>query len=273
MPKIRINGASVHYETHGSGRETIVFAHGLLWSGRMFDGQIAALKNHYRCFAFDFRGQGQSEVTPTGYDLETLTADTIALLEALGAAPCHFVGLSMGGMIGMRVVIRRPDLIKSLSLLATSADAETDEKKKRYRLLTIIARLFGLRVVAGQGMPIMFGQTFLNDPARAELKRQWREHMIANHRVGISRAVTGVCTRASILDEIKRIKIPTLILMGEEDAAIPIEQAQRIHSQITNSKLMIVPCAGHTLSVEEPEAVARLLEEFISRNKTTDGHG
>jgi pimeloyl-ACP methyl ester carboxylesterase len=119
----------------------------------------------------------------------------------------------------------------------------------------------------------MFGQTFLNDPARAELKRQWREHMIANHRVGISRAVTGVCTRASILDEIKRIKIPTLILMGEEDAAIPIEQAQRIHFQITDSKLMIVPRAGHTLSVEEPAAVASLLEEFISRNTITDGHG
>jgi 3-oxoadipate enol-lactonase len=270
MPKIQINGASIHYETLGSSRETIVFAHGLLWSGRIFDGQIAALKNHYRCIAFDFRGQGQTEITRTGYDMETLYSDTVALVESLGVAPCHFVGLSMGGMVGLRIAIRRPELIKSLSLLATPADAETEEKKKRYRLLTMIACLFGLRVVTNRVMPIMFGKTFLNDPGRAEQKKQWRENFIANHRIGVSRAVMGVSTRASIFDEINRIKTPTLIVMGDEDAAIPIEQAKRIHSQITNSKLIILPRAGHTPGVEEPEAVTRLLEDFISKHSMVD---
>jgi 3-oxoadipate enol-lactonase len=266
MPKIQINGVSTYYETFGTGGETIVFAHGLLWSGRMFDDQIAVLKNRYRCIAFDFRGQGQTEITQTGYDMETLYADTVVLIESLGMAPCHFVGLSMGGFIGLRVASRRPDLLKSLSLLATSADAETEANQKRYRLLAMIAGALGLRVVAGQVMPLMFGKTFLNDPNRAEQKRQWRERLIANHRLGATRAAMGVSNRAPVLDEISRIKTPTLIVAGEEDAALPNEQSKRMHSQITNSKLVILPRAGHTPSVEEPEAITRLLEDFISQH-------
>lgn len=66
MPRLSVNGATIYYEEHGTGPETIVFAHGLLWSGRMFDHQVNALKDRYRCIAFDFRGQGQSEVTASG---------------------------------------------------------------------------------------------------------------------------------------------------------------------------------------------------------------
>jgi 3-oxoadipate enol-lactonase len=264
MPKIKINGISIHYETHGEGPETIVFSHGLLWSGKMFESQIAVLRQRYRCLSFDFRGQGQTAVTHSGYDLETLYHDTIALIAKLNAAPCHFVGVSMGGMIGLRVAVRKPGLIKSLALLATSADAETEERKRRYRTLTLVAKLFGLRVVADKVMPVMFGRTFLNDPIRADLKRQWRDHFLSNRRIGLARAVSGVNDREPIYDQINKITAPTLILMGDEDAAIPLERARRIHSQIPGSKLVIVPQAGHTPTVEEPAAVTDLLYEFIS---------
>ncbi|MBF6592693.1 MAG: alpha/beta hydrolase [Ktedonobacterales bacterium] len=103
MPTSIVNGARLYYEEHGAGPETILFAHGLLWSGRMFDAQVAALRDRYRCVTFDFRGQGQSEVTRGGYDMETLTEDTAALIATLGAAPCHFAGLSMGGFVGLRL--------------------------------------------------------------------------------------------------------------------------------------------------------------------------
>ena len=94
---------SCHYEDSGAGTsgETIVFAHGLIWSCRMFDVQVAALKDRYRCIAFDFRGQGQSGVTAFGYDMDTLTEDAAALIAALQVAPVHFAGLSMGGFVGL----------------------------------------------------------------------------------------------------------------------------------------------------------------------------
>jgi 3-oxoadipate enol-lactonase len=263
VPKIEINGVTIHYQVRGQGPETIVFAHGLLWSETIFENQIRAFQDRYRCLSFDFRGHGQTAVTPSGYDLETLYADTAALIEVLGAAPCHFVGVSMGGMIGLRLAIRRPELIKTLALLAVSADAETKENQKRYRLLTFIARMFGLRLVASQVMPVMFGKSFLNDPARAELKRQWRRNFIANHRIGIARAVMGVIEREPVYDQLNKITVPTLVARGDEDAAISLEQARRIHSRIAGSKLAMIPRAGHTPTVEEPAIVNELLKNLF----------
>ena len=147
MPRIRVNGAERYYEEQGSGPETIFFSHGLLWSGRMFDEQIAMLKERYRCVAFDHRGQGQSEVTRDGYDMETLYEDAAALIEALGGAPCHFLGLSMGGFIGLRLAARRPELLKSLLLLETSAGPEPPENQARYRQLNFIVRWVSLGLV------------------------------------------------------------------------------------------------------------------------------
>jgi pimeloyl-ACP methyl ester carboxylesterase len=273
MPKLQINGAEIHYEEHGAGPETIVFAHGLLWSGRMFDDQVNALKDRYRCITFDFRGQGQSEATDSGYDIDTLSEDAAALIEALQCAPCHFLGLSMGGFVGLRLAIRRPGLLKSLMLLETSADPEPEENIGRYRLLNFIARWFGLSLVADRVMPIMFGEKFLSDPGRADQRREWRERMIANHRVGISRAVKGVISRTGVHNQLGKIAIPTLIIVGDQDVATVPAKAQRIHAGIRASKLVVISGAGHTSTVEEPGAVNAALEEFLSThaNKTMTG--
>jgi 3-oxoadipate enol-lactonase len=263
MPEIEINGVLIHYQIRGKGSETIVFAHGLLLSEKIFENQIDALQDRYRCISFDFRGHGQTAVTASGYDMETLCADTISLIEALGTAPCHFVGVSMGGMIGLRIAIKRPEFIKSLALFATSADAESAENKKRYRTLTFIAKIFGLRMVADKVMPVMFGKSFLNDPQRAKLKKQWRQNLIANRRIGIARAVIGVIEREAVYDQIIKISAPTLVARGDEDAAISMEQVNRIHSRIARSKLAIIPRAGHTPTVEEPAIVNGLIENLL----------
>ncbi len=264
MPHLQINGASIYYEEHRNGPETLVFSHGLLWSGYMFHNQIAVLKDRYRCITFDHRGQGQSEVTQSGYDIESLYKDAIALIEALGCAPCHFVGLSMGGFVGLRVGIRRPDLLKSLTIIESSSDPEAKEAARRYRMLSIVARWIGLRVVADRVMAIMFGQKFLNDPDRADLKHEWKERMVANHRIGITRAVSGIITREGITEQLDQIKAPTLIIVGDQDVATVPEKAEKMHAGIPNSKLVIIPDAGHTSTVEEPEAVTAAMADFLN---------
>ena len=264
MPIIHVNGAGLYYEEHGTGPETIVFAHGLLWSCRMFDDQVAALKDRYRCIAFDFRGQGQSEVTRDGYDMETLYEDAAALIEALDCAPCHFAGLSMGGFIAMRLAARRPELVKSLVLLETSPDPEPAENIPKYRQFTFIARWLGLGLVVDRVMPIMFGQKFLNDPARAAQRNEWRQRMSQNHRIGVTRATTGVITRRSIYDEIAKIRVPTLVIVGDQDVATVPAKAERIHERIQGSRLVTIPGAGHTSTVEEPAAVNAAINEFLS---------
>ena len=86
MPRLQVNNVDLYYEDQGSGVESIIFVHGVLWSGRMFDDQVDALKDRYRCITVDLRGQGQSEVTQSGYDIDTLCEDVAALIEVLECA-------------------------------------------------------------------------------------------------------------------------------------------------------------------------------------------
>ena len=263
MPTIRVNGAELYYEDSGGGPETIVFAHGLLWSCRMFDAQVAALRDRYRCVAFDFRGQGKSQVTRDGYDMDTLYADAAALIEALGCVPCHFAGLSMGGFIAMRLAARRPELLRSLILLETSADPEPEENVPKYRGFTLAARILGPGAVAGRVMPILFGRTFLDDPARAAERAEWQQRGAANGRVGVTRATAGVIDRNGIYDEIGAITLPTLIVVGDQDVATVPAKAERIHERIAGSRLVVIPGAGHTSTVEEPAAVNAAILDFL----------
>lgn len=265
MPTLRVNGATLHYEDTGGAGEPVVFAHGLLWSGRMFDAQVAALRGRHRCITFDFRGQGQSEVTAGGYDMETLADDAAALIRALGASPCHFVGLSMGGFIGMRLAVRRPELLRSLVLMETSADPEPNALK--YRLLGGVVRVFGRRgfgLVMPRVMRIMFGRTFLRDPAREAERRLWRERGMENDPAGILRALRGVIDRRPVYDEIGRIALPTLVMVGDEDVATVPAKAERMAARIPGARLVTIPRAGHTASVEEPDAVNAALEGFLA---------
>ncbi len=265
MPHIALNGASIHYQLRGEGAETIVFAHGLLLSERIFSQQAAALQQHYRCVTFDFRGHGETAAARSGYDVETLYADTVGVIQELKASPCHFVGLSLGGIIGLHIALRRPELLRSLVLFSTTADAETSYNKKLYRFLQLVVCLFGLRLVAGGVMPVMFGRTFLDDVARADLQRQWRQQLIANRRLGVVHAVNALISRQPIYEQIHQITTPTLIAVGEEDPAATKGEANRIHSQIKRSVLVRIPQAGHVFTVEVPETVNRLLEGFFSK--------
>jgi 3-oxoadipate enol-lactonase len=262
MPRMRVNGVELYYEEQGRGPQTVVFAHGLLLDGRMFAGQVDALKDRYRCICFDFRSQGRSEVTPGGYDMDTLTDDVAALVRTLGAWPCHFVGLSMGGFVGMRLAARQPELLCSLSLFDTTAGPE--RHWLRYRLMRLWTRLFGVRGIVGLVMPVLFGPHFLTAPERAAEREGWRARLSANDRGGSARAIDGVIRRAGVEGELDKIKLPTLVLVGADDRANPPEQSQHMHQKIAGSRLVIVPGAGHSVTIEQPQAVNEALAAFLA---------
>ncbi len=264
MPTLIVNGAELSYEDTASGRQTVVFAHGLLWSGRLFDAQVAALRDRYRCITFDFRGQGRSKVTESDYDMETLAGDAAALIEQLSAGPCHFVGLSMGGFVGMRLAARRPELIRTLTLLSTSPDRESFSTALRLRGMSFIARWLGVRLVIGGIMKRLFAPKFLNDPARADQHQECWRRLLAIDPVGARRAALGVMTRQPVYEELNRIKAPTLILVGDRDPNTPPEKARRIQEGIPGSRLTVFPDAGHTLPEEEPDAVNAALTAFLA---------
>jgi 3-oxoadipate enol-lactonase len=262
MPHIRCNNALLYYTDEGSGKGTIVFSHGLLMSSEMFRAQIEHFKSRYRCIAYDHRGQGRSEVTETGYDLEQLTQDAVAFIEALDVGAVHFVGLSMGGFIGMRLASRRPELLKSLTLMCTSADTESNRLK--YSLMTLVFQLGGRKLIHKRLMKVLFGKTFLSDPGRQSEKERWSQHLL-HLPTTISKSVSAVIHRSGVADELSTIELPVLILAGEEDMAIPVEKARSLHERITGSVLHIIPGSGHSITIEQPDVVNRLMEEFLSR--------
>ena len=264
MPRMQVEGAELHYEDTGGSGTPVVFAHGLLWSGAMYRFQVEALRGAHRCISFDFRGQGRSPIADSGYDMDTLARDAARLIEKLGAAPCHFVGLSMGGFIGMRLALRRPELLRSLSLLETAADPEPVLNKPKYALMALITRTFGTRPLLKPIMKIMFGHTFLRDPAKAGLRESLKGELLANDVRGSALALRGVLERQGLMDELRSIRTPTLVLSGEEDVAVRPERSRRTAEGIPGARFVLLPRAGHTSSLEQPEAVTAVLKEFFA---------
>ena len=267
MPMIDVNETSLYYEDTGPGSsgETVVFSHGLLWGTELFEPQIAALRGKYRCVAWDHRGQGKSASDPNRHciGMELVWQDAVALLDALALTRVHFVGLSMGGFVGMRVAARRPDLVAKLLLLETSIGPEPPENVGRYRLLSNVYRMLGPRVTASRVGAIMLGKTILNDPARKPEVARFVKLM--SRRRDVWKAVNGVIDRAGISQaELSRIVTPTLVVVGDEDVATPHTKAQQIVAAIAGARLHTIPRAGHSSSVEEPAAVTAAIESFLA---------
>jgi pimeloyl-ACP methyl ester carboxylesterase len=181
----------------------------------------------------------------------------------LELAPVHFIGLSMGGFVGMRIAARRPELVRSLTVLDTSADPEPEANIGQYRAMNGFVKLFGTRLLAGKVMRILYGRTFLSDPKRAAERQRARERLLAL-RPSIWRAVNGVIERETILGELGQIRCPTLVLVGAEDVATVPLKSERIQERIEGSKLVLIRGAGHSSTIEEPEAVSELCREFLA---------
>lgn len=265
MPFASVNGTRLYYEDSGGSGTPIVFSHGLLWSCRMFDAEVAALRQEgWRCLAYDHRGQGRSDpVWTRSVTIEQCYDDAVALIEQLAVGPCHFAGLSMGGFVAMRLGARRPDLVRSLVLLETSADAEPGENLGTYKRLNWTWKWLGPGLVAKPVMQVMFSQSFLRDPDQARLRREQESQLRANRR-DIWRAVNGVIEREAIAPELGNIHCPVTVIVGDEDVATAPAKAEKIQGAITGSRLVRIPRAGHTSSVEQPVLVTAAIREHLA---------
>lgn len=275
MTVIEANGIQVHITDTGPpagdpGAPTVVFGHGLLFSGHMFEAQIERLRASYRCVTVDWRGQGGTPATDDGYDMDTLSLDAASVIETLEVAPVHYVGLSMGGFVGMRLAARRPELLRSLTLLDTSAGPEDPAMAKQDRLLAKIYRIVGIRPLAGKVQQLMFGPAFLANPASKQHIDRWKDGVSAVERAGLVKAILGVVDRVPVSAELDAITVPTLIVVGEDDVATPVARSEEIAARIRGSELRTVKDCGHSSTVEQPEILADLIEDFLTAHDKVD---
>jgi len=265
MPTARVNGAELYYEDTGSGTEAVVFAPGLAWGTRLFRAEVAALGVRYRCVVVEPRGQGRSEMTKAGYELDNQAVDLAQLIEHLGVAPCHLVGHSLGGSAAVRVAARRPELVRSLALLNATADEDPLWDRVLFRGLSYVVDLFGVGTVGGRFVKTMFGKTFLHDPARATEREEARGQFLSNDRRGLARAVRGWIRSPPVMDELPNVTAPTLVVAGEEDAAVKPERSRAVAEGVRDGRFLLLPKCGHSSPVEAPAAVTDAFRDLFER--------
>lgn len=266
MPEIQNGTVPLHYLEAGTGSETVILSHSYLVDHRQFESQIASLvEAGFRVLAYDHRDHGQSGVASSSYDLEDLVADGLAVIDQLCDGPVHWVGLSTGGFVGMRIAARHPERVHRLVLMATSAGRETGFKRLRYEGLLLVLRIAGFRPVLGQAMNSLFGKEFRRDPSRANELALWTERVAANDPMGLVRFGGAIFGRPDFVPSLGQISAPTLVLTGSEDDATPVRNGQEIAAAAPNARFVSLPGAGHLSTVEQPEQTSRLITAFLTQ--------
>jgi pimeloyl-ACP methyl ester carboxylesterase len=232
----------------------------------MFKAQIDYFKDYFRCISFDHRGHGESELTSTGYELDNLVTDAICFIEKLKLDSVHFIGMSTGGFVGMRIAIRRPELLKSLILMDTSAEKEEKNTLRKNKLLLWIVEKIGWYPVIGKVMPILFHKSFLKDKSRQSEVEKWRKIVMSQNKKSMAFFGKMIFARDSVLEKLSVVNIPTAVIVGENDIATLPAYSKRIVEVIPNSNYFTIPDAGHSAAIEKPKKVTNAMIEFYSKS-------
>jgi len=285
MPTILVNGVNLFYKESGSGPETIVFSHGFLMDHSMFEPQRAVFEKQYRVIAYDHRAQGLSQdpgyefrgghytrETNNGYDMDTLADDAAALIKALHAVPCHFAGLSMGGFVGMRLAAHHPELIRTLTLMNTTATKEKPANRVKYAFLAQMVKLFSPAPFTPIAVKELFGKTTRKSAERRPMLEQWTGKLRARPR-NIARSLSAVMNRREFrADELAAIHCPTLIITGDDDTAQPPRNSASLIAGIRGARHVNIPGAGHSSCLETPDAVTAAMRELFQSAKKAAGN-
>lgn len=261
--KTKANGIRINYELTGKeGAATVMLSHSLACSMVMWNPQLQALRNHFQVLRYDTRGHGGTDVPEGPYSLALLTADTVALLDALEIQTVHFVGLSMGGMIGQGLALDYAGRLKSLVLCDTAA-IMADEAQPIWQQRIDVARKNGMQAQAQETLERWFTPNYLkrNPPEVKMIRRQILGTSVAGY-IGCSEAIR----RLAYLDRLSEIKLPTLIIVGEEDPGTPVAASEAMHARIANSKLVVLPSARHLSNIEQAKLFTDSLLEFLLKH-------
>jgi 3-oxoadipate enol-lactonase len=257
---IKVNGIQINYELSGKKEApVVVLSHSLGSSLVMWDPQMDSLEPHFRVLRYDIRGNGSSGAPSGAYTLELLGEDAIGLLDALRMDRVHWVGLSIGGMIGQCLALNHPHRLQSLALCDTSAIIPEDAQPIwKERLKTLHDK--GVGPLLQETMERWFTPSFLtlNPPMLSIIRKQFLATPVKGY-IGCVEAIR----KLNYLDRLTEIKIPTLILVGEDDPGAPVSASKAMHECIPNSKLVILRSARHLSNVEQSEAFNAALIKFL----------
>lgn len=256
---IHVNGIDIHYEIAGSG-PCVTLAHSLASNLSLWEDTAARLKERFTVLRFDARGHGQTSAPAGPYDFPMLVADLVGLLDALQIERTHFVGLSMGGMLGQQFALTHPERLDKLVLVSTSSRTPPEARPLWDERIA---------VAKSQGM-----QAHVEATLARWFTAPYREtHPEAMAKIGATIAATPVAGYAGwgaaiqtldLTDKLGAVRAPTLVICGADDPGTPPAVNRAIAAAIPGARLEIVPSASHQLVIEQAETFQRLLMDFIA---------
>lgn len=254
-----IGDIDVHYTIEGEG-PWITLAHSLACNLSMWDAQAALLSQNFRVLRYDARGHGETSAPAGAYTLAQLADDVHGLFKHLGITRTHWLGISMGGMIGQTYALKHPGVLASMVLAGTTSRRPPNAEA-----------MWGERIVLAQtqGMGALLESTLARWFTAGFRARQ--PEVVA--RIAASILTTpvngfcGCCAAISKIDTLERlheITCPVQVMVGEHDHGTPPEMARQIHANLPNSELVLIKDAAHIASIEQAEFFNARLLEFLA---------
>jgi len=257
---IEANNIQLNCELSGTADgQVVVLSHVIGSSLIMWNQQMDVLNERYRVLRYDTRGMGLSSAPNEPYSMGLLVADAVAILDAMQLERVHWVGLSLGAMIGMGLAIHHPERLRSLVLLDTFA---TPSEQARQLFKSRVSASSMESMVDG-ALGIWFTESFRNSKSgEVELNRsQFLATSLAGY-IGNCHAIMNL----NYLDQLHHIRTPSCLMVGESDQATPLSDSMAIAERIAGSQVHVIQDAAHLCNVEQPAQVNAVLMDFLNQS-------
>lgn len=255
---VRAGDITVHVQAEGPpGAPALLLLHSLGTTLQLWDEPARALAAGFRVIRMDLRGHGLTEVTPGPYSIEGMARDALAVLDALGIARAHVGGISIGGMVAQSIATQAPDRVLSLILVDT---ALAIPPASLWQERAALVRAQGMGAVVEPVLARWVTEAGMNTPAAQGL----RAMLLRTAPEGYAGAAEAIAA-ADLTAGTRTLRVPTLVLVGSEDAATPIASAEALRGAIHGAALEIIRGAAHLPTMERVEAVTASMQRFLSR--------
>jgi 3-oxoadipate enol-lactonase len=259
MTLARIDDIQMAYTDSGIGRP-VVLIHGYPFNRTLWNEQVAALSTSYRVIAPDLRGFGESDASDGTATMNRMAQDAALLLNHLGVTRATIAGLSMGGYVALAFYKQFPSRVRALVLADTRAQADTEEAKQTRAQHAEKALTEGMAGIADIMLPKLLTPETVSK--RPEVVKRVRDMMLKTKPEGAAAALRGMAEREDQTELLPQISVPTLILVGAEDAITPVADSEKMHHAIAGSRLVVLENAGHVSNLERIEQFNQALLDF-----------
>lgn len=262
ITSLAVNGIRLNVSDEGRGTP-ILFVHGFPLTHAMWRGQTP-LAERFRLIAPDLRGFGASQVVPGTTTMAQLADDCAALLDAMHVhEKVVFCGLSMGGYVAWQFIKRHANRLRGLVLCDTRAAADGPEAAATRLKMAEHVLQHGTSAVAEAMPPKLFAAATIKE--RLEIVAEVRSMIAETHPDGLAAAQRGMAEREDVRSLLPSIRVPTLVVVGREDAISPVDEMRGIAETIPGAQFHIVDGAGHMAPLERPDDFNRVLAAFVER--------